>query len=252
MTLKESVLGDESSIPPLLRPGGGVASGPADKAELFSTHFTDKQSRNQIVLPSTCDPEPCLYSFVFRSSKVLKLLLDLDPHGGCDPLGFYPLFLKKIARILAPKLSVVLRFLVRHVEFPFPGCWRRVDVTPVPKGPHSCLFTEYRPISVTPVMSKVFERLVAVRLQKYLEACTHLPSRQFAYRKKLGMCDALLTICQMGQKALTDGGELCLVQVDISAAFDRVNNAGLLHKLRSLGLGRSVLNTIEHLLANRT
>ena len=212
LTLKESVLGAESSIPPLLRPGGGVASVPADKAELFSTHFADKQSRDQIVLPSTCDPEPRLRSFAFRSSEVLKLLLDLDPYGGCDPLGFYPLFLQKIARILAPKLSVVLRFLIRHGEFP--GCWRSADVTPVPKEPLSCFFTEYRPISITPAMSKVFERLVAVRLQRYLEAFAHLPSCQFAYRKQLGTCDALLTICQMGQKALEDGSELCLVQVD--------------------------------------
>ena len=67
-----------------------------------------------------CDPEPRLCSFAFRSSEVLKLLLDLDHYGGCDPLGFYPLFLQKSARILVPKLSVVLRFLVRHGEFP--GC----------------------------------------------------------------------------------------------------------------------------------
>ena len=73
---------------------------------LFSIHFADKQSWDQIVLPSTCDPESRLFLFAFRSSEVLNLLLDLDPYGGCDPLGFSPLFLQKIARILAPKLSV--------------------------------------------------------------------------------------------------------------------------------------------------
>ena len=125
--------------------------------------------------------------------------------------------------------------------------------TLVPKGPLSCLFTEYRPISITPVMSKVFEKLVTVRLQRYLEACAHLPSCHFVYGKKLlGTCDALLTICQMGQKALEDGGELFLVQVDFSATFDRLNHTGFLHKLRSVSVGGSVLNIIEHFLANRT
>ena len=61
-----------------------------------------------------------------------------------------------------------------------------------------------------------------------------------------------LAICQMSQKALEDIGELCLAQVDLSATFDRVNHAGLLHKLRSVGIGGSVLNIIEHFLANRT
>ena len=48
---------------------------------------------------------------------------------------------------------------------------------------------------------------------------------------KFGTSDALLTICQIGQKTLEDVGELCLVQVDFSASFDCVNHAGLLHKL---------------------
>ena len=49
----------------------------------------------------------------------------------------------------------------------------------------------------------------------------------------------------MGYKAFEDGGELCLVQVDFSAAFNHVNHAGLLHKLRSVGVGGSVHNIIE-------
>ena len=57
---------------------------------------------------------------------------------------------------------------------------------------------------------------------------------------------------QCSTDAIEDGGELCLVQVDFRAAFDCVNHAGLLHKLRSVGVGGSVLNIIEHFLANRT
>ena len=86
----------------------------------------------------------------------------MDPYGGTDPLGMFPLFLKRMADVLAPHLSVVFRWLLRPGSFP--ACWRQANVTPIPKGPSSSSVANYRPTSITPVLSKVFEHLVAVRL----------------------------------------------------------------------------------------
>ena len=47
-----------------------------------------------------------------------RLLLDLDPFGGTDPLGMFPIFLKRIADVMAPRLSVVFRRLVSLGSFP--------------------------------------------------------------------------------------------------------------------------------------
>ena len=110
----------------------------------------------------TCHPSPSLTTFAFRSSEVRRLLLDLDPYGGTDPLGICPLFLRRTADVIAPRLSVVFRLLVRLDSFP--ACWRQTNVTPIPKGPPSSSVANYRPISITSVLSKVFERLVSVRL----------------------------------------------------------------------------------------
>ena len=101
-------------------------------------------------------------------------------------------------------------------------------------------------------MSKVFEKLVARRLSGYLESNNILPPQQFAYRKGLGTCDALLSITDKLQRALDIGGEARVVQIDFSAAFDRVNHAGLLYKLRSVGVGGPVLSIIEEFLTDRT
>ena len=75
------------------------------------------------------------------------------------PLGMFPLLLKRTADVLAPRLSVVFRRLLRLGNFP--ACWRQANFTPIPKGPSSPSVANYRPISITPVLSKVFERLVA-------------------------------------------------------------------------------------------
>ena len=249
-TLKESVFGVASSIPPLFRRGGGLAFHPQEKAELLSDVFDGKQSRETLDLPPTCSIRPKLTSFAFRSREVLRLLSDLDSQGGTDPLGFFPLFFRKVAIVLAPKLSIIFRSLIK--DGCFPKSWCSANVVPVPKGSSSSFPNEYRPISLTPVLSKIFEKLVAARLGEFFEREQCLPPRQYAYRKGLGTCDALLDICHSGQVSLEMGNELRIVQIDFSAAFDRVNHVGLLYKLRSAGIGGSLLSIVQGFLSGRT
>ena len=100
-------------MPPLVGVGGGLMCESVGRADLLSDHFNSRQSRKSVDLPLTCHPSPSLVNFAFRSSEVRRLLLDLDPCGGTDPLGMFPLFLKRTADILAPRLSVVFRRLLR-------------------------------------------------------------------------------------------------------------------------------------------
>ena len=118
-----------------------------------------------------------------------RLLLDLDPHGGTEPLGMLPILLKRTADVMAPRLSVVFPRLVRLGSFL--ACWRQADVTPIPKDPPSSSVANYRQISITSVLSKVFERLVSVHLGRFMERSSVLSTTQF-YRKCLVTCDAIL------------------------------------------------------------
>jgi len=217
---------------------------------LLSTWFDSKQSRDVVRVPLTCHPRPAFCGIAFRAREVERYLKDLDPKGGVDPSGCFPMFFQRTASVLAPKLSTLFRKLLRLGEFPLQ--WRMADVTPIPKGPMSALVSNYRPISITPVLSKVFERLISSRFGCFLERSGVLPSHQYSYRKNLGTCDALLDIVCSGQRALDMGGELALVQIDFSAAFDRVSHVGLLFKLQEAGVGGPILKVFENFLSNRT
>ena len=105
-----------------------------------------------------------------------QFLLDLDSYGGTDPLGMSPLFLMMTAVVLAPRLAVVFRPLLGLGSFPV--CWRVAHVTPIPKGPPSSSASNYRPISLTPILSKVFERLVSVRPGRFMEGRGVHPTTQ--------------------------------------------------------------------------
>ena len=105
-------------------------------------------------------------------------MVDLDPYGGTDPLGMFPIFLKRTADVMAPRLRAVFP---RHFRLgSFPACWRQANVTPIPKGPPSSSVDNYRQISIISVLSKVFERLLSVRLGRFVERSGVLPTKQFA------------------------------------------------------------------------
>ena len=114
-------------------------------------------------------------------------------------------FLRELLMLWPPHLCIEFWRLVRLGSFP--ACWEtgqchclanvtlaNANVTPIPKGPPSCAVENYRPISITSVLSEVFEHLVSVRLSRFMECSGVLLTTQFAYRKGLGTCDAFLCV----------------------------------------------------------
>ena len=79
-----------------------------------------------------------------------------------------------------------------------------------------------------------------------------LPTTQFADRKGLGTCNALLCLSHILQSALESGQETNIVQIDFSAAIDEVNHQGILYKLCYVGIGGSVLSILTQFLSNRS
>ena len=126
---------------PLVNEGVGQVCESIGKADLLSDHIHSKQSREAIDLLVTCHLYPSLTILAFRSREVRHLLLDLDPYGGTDPFGMFPLFLKRTADVMAPHLSVLFQQLVHLGSFP--PCWRPANVTPILKGSPSSSVANY-------------------------------------------------------------------------------------------------------------
>ena len=95
-------------------------------------------------------------------------MLELDPYGGAGPDGIFPLFFVRTANYLAPKISTVLCKLTRIGGFSM--CWRVGNITLVPKsGSANSCPSDYRPTTISPVLSEVFEQLLAKRLNNFAE-----------------------------------------------------------------------------------
>ena len=89
---------------------------------------------------------------------------------------------------------------------------------------------------------------MSVHLGRFIECSGVLPTTQFAYWRGLGTCDALLCMSHTLQSALESGQKAWIVQIDFGAAFNRVNHLGILYKLCSVGIGRSVLSILTQFL----
>ena len=84
-----------------------------DSLGLSLTAFC-KKCREQFVTHLSCFPQSRCNSLAFRTPVFLRLLLGLDTYGGVDPLCAFPLFLKMVADIIATKLSIIFRGLIRR------------------------------------------------------------------------------------------------------------------------------------------
>ena len=85
-----------------------------------------------------------------------------------------------------------------------------------------------------------------------MEHCGVLPTTQFAYLKGFGTCDALLCVSHTLKSALESRQGARIVQINFSAAFDRVNHQGISYRLSSVGIGGSVLSLLTQFLSNRS
>ena len=113
-------------------------------------------------------------------------------------------------------LSKNIRRLIRLGSFL--ECWRSDNVTAIAKGAPSLDRENYRAISITPILSKVYEKLDSHKLSSFCEKYGLFPAAQYASKKGLGCTDALFTISHVLLNSLDEGMESCIVQLDFICA----------------------------------
>ena len=109
-----------------------------------------------------------------------------------------------VADIIAPKLSIIFCSLIRLGSFL--KCWQSVNVSAIPNGAPTPNRENCHPISITPILSKVYEKLVSYMLSSFFKKY-FFPAVQFAYKEGMHCTDALLTISHHLQKSFETGLE---------------------------------------------
>ena len=124
-------------------------------------------------------------------------------------------------------------------------------VVPIPKSASYSEATNYRPISLLSIVSKMLERHFHQYITNHLHECHPLSNKQWGFQSGKSTITALLSVTHDWFQALEAGQEVCSIFFDLRKAFDSVPHRPLVDKLASLGLDAHTLSWITSYLTNR-
>ena len=136
-------------------------------------------------------------------------------------------------------------------EGSFPSLWKLANVQPVHKKNAKDDKTNYRPISLLSICSKIYEKIVFDSIYTFLTENNLLTSHQSGFRPGDSTINQLLAITTEIYTSFETLNETRAVFLDMSKAFDKVWHSGLLFKLKQNGIGGSLLKMLEVYLSER-
>lgn len=134
----------------------------------------------------------------------------------------------------------------------FPDQCKVARVVPIFKEGDVNNPSNYRPISILPPISKIIERVMKVRLLKYLESHSYFYSGQYGFRPDTSTTSAAVDLTVALQGALDDHMLAAAVFIDLKKAFDTVDHKILLQKLENAGIRGFALEWFRSYLNSRT
>ena len=171
-----------------------------------------------------------------------------DSAAGWD--GIKPGIVKHIKEIVCIPLKHICNMSFQSGIFPFE--LKIANVVPIFKTSDEMVFSNYRPVSVLPVFSKLLERLVYNRLIAYITNNKLLYEYQFGFQKGKSTHLALILLVDKITEALDRGECVIGIFLDFSKAFDTVDHNVLMMKLEKYGIKGKALQWFCDYLSNRT
>ena len=133
-----------------------------------------------------------------------------------------------------------------------PDCLKRAAIVPIYKSGDKSLPSNYRPISLTPILMKIFERVIRKQVTQFLTERVYLNSTQHGFREGRSCLSAHLIVYDDLMLMFTElSCSVDMIYLDFSKAFDKVDHGVLLHKLRDMGIAGNLSIWLHSFLSNR-
>ena len=230
---------------------GSIISDNKSKADIlnnqFSSVFTQEDLSN---IPDIgYDRIPAIDSLSITTNGVAKQLSLLKTNKASGPDAIPPWFLKEYAAEIAPILTNIFQDSIESGTVP--SRWKSANVCGVFKKGKKSDPSNYRPISLTCIASKILEHIVHSHVMKHFEHYNILTDCQHGFRSKRSTeLQLILTIHDIAS-SLQQNKSIHAAVLDFSKAFDKVPHQRLLMKLERYGIHGNLLSWMESFLTKR-
>jgi Reverse transcriptase (RNA-dependent DNA polymerase) len=204
----------------------------------------------QLNLVSNCDSPDSFSLMPLDSKEVFHLLNSLKTKTAMGHDELPASLLKQLAPSIADNLTRIMNCSL--TQGIVPKEWKKANVAAIWKTKGSKTDpSNYRPISVLPVIARIFEKAVAKQLTQYCTARETIPPEQFGFRAKSSCEIALLVALDIWMAEVDRGKVVGALLIDLSKAFDSVPHQRLLLDLQEIGCGGEVIKWFHSYLSDR-
>ena len=240
-----------SKIPPLLVNGKYITNC-KEKASIFNDFFSSQCTpfANDSVLPDIrFHTAKRINTFQITLANINEIINGLNVKKAHGP----DLISANMVKLCGLHLCVPLKIIFENIleTGVFPDQWKEANVTPVHKKNDKQIISNYRPISLLPILAKVFERIIFKNLYSYLTENNLITANQSGFRPDDSCTNQLLSLVHEIHESFNCGLEVRSIYLDMSKAFDKVWHEGLIFKLKQNGIEGNLLNLFQNYLTNR-
>jgi len=232
----------QTPIPPLRTPGGEWAKSDEQKvntladhsAQVFQPHTPDQTGGDKQdmlhALENNKLPASPIKNFTATEVRAAINHLHTTKAPGYDLITGE--ILKKLPEVGILAITYIFNSILRTGYFP--GQWKVSQIVTILKpGKPAEDVKSYRPISLLPILSKIFEKLFITRIQPILQSTQIIPDHQFGFTCKHATIEQVHRITNIIHRTLENKQYCTAAFLDISQAFDKVWHEGLLYKLKT-------------------
>ena len=212
----------------------------SDNIQLADSRF---QSFTEFLNPSNANSmflEEC------NSYEIMTIISDFQNGKASDiPIRV----IKKSSSVISSILANLYNKLM--ISGIFPQDLKVGKITPIFKKGNSELLENYRPISTLPIFGKIFEKIIYIRIYKFLTSQNILHSNQYGFRKSHSTTHALNYSVSHIDASIKQNKHVLGIFIDLSKAFDTIDHPKLLYKLQHCGIRGITHKLLESYLTNR-
>ena len=232
---------------------GTLLYGDQEKAyNLLNEYFCSVYTQETLVnfpAPTSVNDETIIDTIVCTRQDLIILIRKLKDKKSPGPDNFLPKILKEVCSSVIDSIVYMFNLSLKYGSLPID--WKLANITPIYKKGCKEDPANYRPISLTSIIGKLLETIIAHYIVGFLESNELIVNSQHGFRRNRSCVTNLLAFFSDMLEKYDENRAIDIIYLDFKKAFDKVPHKRLLSKMHAIGIRGQVYRWISNWLLNR-